>query len=141
MALSLVYRGQARDKCGKCSNAYSDIAIQSHPNKQETHRDRPHYNECHNLSDSPQSHKHQPAELLDGAHINDSVVKVVHKLWHVLVQEPLVCMHRVACKEEESWEMTRGAIQLSKKKNHRSAGGDEKPTHQPGDTVQAECAV
>lgn len=45
------------------------------------------------------SHKYRPAKLLDGADINDSVVEVVHKLWHVLVQEPLVCMHRVTCRK------------------------------------------
>lgn len=39
--------------------------------------------------------KHWPAKLLDSADINDPVMKVVHKLWHVLVQKPLVCMHRV----------------------------------------------
>lgn len=39
--------------------------------------------------------KSLPAELFDGADINDSVVKMVHELWHVLVQEPFVCMHRV----------------------------------------------
>lgn len=95
---------QMRDKCGnkiKYSNAYSDILIQSHLYK-STRRTRIHDNGCqslesfqHKLSDTPQSHKHWPAKLLDGANINDSVVKVVHKLWHVLVQEPLVRMHRV----------------------------------------------
>lgn len=50
-------------------------------------------------SDTPQSHKHWPAKLLDGADIDDSVVKVVHKLWHVLVEEPLVRMHRVTCRK------------------------------------------
>lgn len=51
------------------------------------------------MSNYLESHKNWPAKLLDGADINDSVVEVVHKLWHVLIQEPLVCMHRVACRE------------------------------------------
>ena len=37
--------------------------------------------------------RYWPAELLDGADVDDPVVKVVHELGHVLVQEPLVCMH------------------------------------------------
>lgn len=39
--------------------------------------------------------EHWPAELLDSADVNDPVVEVVHKLWHVFFQEPLVCMHGV----------------------------------------------
>lgn len=53
-------------------------------------------------SEIPESLTHQPAKLLDGANVNDSVVKVVHKLWHILIQEPLVRMHRVAYKTNET---------------------------------------
>lgn len=43
--------------------------------------------------------QHWPAKLLNGADVNDSVVEVVHELWHVLVQELLVRMHRVTCRK------------------------------------------
>lgn len=45
------------------------------------------------------SHKYWPAKFLNGADINNSIVKMIHKLGHVLVQEPLVGMHRVSCKK------------------------------------------
>lgn len=42
-----------------------------------------------------------PAKLLDSADVNDPVVEVVHELGHVLLQEPLVCVHRVTWGGEE----------------------------------------
>lgn len=47
------------------------------------------------------THTHTPAELLDRAHVDDPVVEMVHELRHVLVQELLVSMHRVPCREKE----------------------------------------
>lgn len=107
-----MYRGQTRDKSGKFSNAYSDMLIQSHLNKTEHTQNKALLQfmskrrrfpqlctTAHKLSDTLESHKHWPAKLLDGADINNSVVEVVHKLWHVLFQEPLVCMHRVTCRK------------------------------------------
>jgi len=37
-----------------------------------------------------------PAELLDSANIHNSVMKVIHELWHVLVQKLFVCMDTVS---------------------------------------------
>lgn len=39
--------------------------------------------------------KPPPAELLDGADVDDPVMEMVHELGHVLIQEALVCMDRV----------------------------------------------
>lgn len=44
--------------------------------------------------------KHWPAKLFDGADINNSVVEMVHKLWHVLFKKPPVCMHRVTYRKK-----------------------------------------
>lgn len=40
-----------------------------------------------------------PAQLLDSADINDSVVEVTHELRHVLVQKLLISMNRVSWKD------------------------------------------
>lgn len=56
------------------------------------------------------SHTHTPAELLDRAHIDDSIVEMMHKLGHVLVQKPLISMHWV------SWEQTQ--IKCVNSQNH-----------------------
>ena len=90
----------------------------------------------HQLSDTPQRSKHWPAKLLYGADINDSVMKVVHKLWHVLVQEPLVCMYRVTCKNRNY----KTSLQKPEKLNNITVLLLQ-VTHQQGDIVQAGCAV
>lgn len=86
------------------------------------------------VSKQKKTEEHWPAELLHSADVDDPVVEVVHKLWHVLFQEPLVCMHRVTCRRR-------------KKRNLRGESAQEHChltsalTHQRGDTVQVECAV
>lgn len=42
--------------------------------------------------------EHSPAQLLDGADVDDAVVEVPHELRHVLVKEFLVCVNGVTCK-------------------------------------------
>lgn len=78
--------------------------------------------------------EHWPAELLDSADINDPVVEMVHKLWHVLFQEPLVCMHRVTCRK-------RNKRNLRDKSAHQHYQLTSAAAHQQGDTVRGECAV
>lgn len=75
--------------------------------------------------------RHLPAELLDGAYVNDSVMEVVHKLWHVFVQEALVCVNRVTCTENTHKFYIMIIIKMC----------IATKTHQPEDTVRAACAV